>query len=349
MTDDLTNPVPDDAGDDAPLGGVSEAELDRMLTQAGELVDQLSSELGEADAEPVSTAGEAQTHDDSVAPALEEELTRLKSLTDATSAEVIGADDPADLADPDAELADLFPSGFPPPVPPEVLNQALAGPAPAVPASTDRAAAQWPIEEKPKVPIETRDADAPAETVTEPELPETRPIEEADTVPDFMKEFMEPEPEPEPKPEPNSPDSDDATAASPEVPELITHATAMPVQTKPGVVGTGTLHQVVKRAPKQEDDADEVATEKAAAKPRNPVLRIVRGLVIAILQRLRNIGPVKPVLTRLGYWICDKSVLALEKIDTPITSVGERIRRVVGWVAMATLGTSGIVYVISFF
>jgi len=379
MTDDQPLPPPDDAGDEAPIGGVSEAELDDMLAQAGELVGELTTQLGEPEPLPLADTGDSGSAAEVAPPlpepqsggsTLEDELAQLEALTQATSTEVLGAaelaapevpDDtgtaedetteralPRDLPersppppryDPDvqAEYEELFPGGFPPPVPPEIVEQAITGPA----------AAQWPIEEEQQAPSPDAPDDAAPQTndavPEESETPKARPVEESDTIPDFMKEFMEPEPEETP------PSQAPATPDTPDTPELVTQATSVPVQTKPGVVGTGTLHQVVKPAQAEGEPVPGTTPEQTVPKSANALVQKLRDIAVALLQRVKSVGPVTPLLVRAGYWLCDKAVFVLEKADKPISKVGGRVRKLAGWLAAATLGTSIIVYIISLF
>jgi hypothetical protein len=44
-----------------------------------------------------------------------------------------------------------------------------------------------------------------------------------------------------------------------------------------------------------------------------------------------------------------QAVRILEKMDEPVSGMGQSVRRLIGWVAIATFGTSVVVYVISIF
>ena len=46
--------------------------------------------------------------------------------------------------------------------------------------------------------------------------------------------------------------------------------------------------------------------------------------------------------------LCELGVIGLEAADKPLVRLGPRIRMVAGWLALATLGTSVIVFVVSF-
>ncbi len=365
MADDQPNPSQDDAGDGAPIGGMSEAELTDLLSQAGELVEELTTQLGEPDPLVMTVAPDPKAEAPAGDSSLEEELSRLEELVDATSTDVAGADveTPASSAtsqttlpaaepsiqaappteendsDTESELEHSFPDGnLPPPIAPEIIEQALSGPMADIPSLDEPVATQWPLEEETTHVGEKGDEEGDVAQPSEVEEQEIRPIEESDTIPDFMKEFLDPEPEEEAKP---------AETAKP--PEVVTQATPMPVQTKPGVVGTGMLHQVVKPTKEAESGVSDETPANATPKAQNPLVRIARRVLVSLLQRCKQIGPVKPLLMRAAYWVCDKAVFVLEKIDKPVSGVGDLIRRVVGWVAVATLGTSAIVYIISLF
>lgn len=363
MADDQPNPSQDDAGNDAPIGGMSESELTDLLSQAGELVEELTTQLGEPEPLVMTAAPDPQAEAPAADPSLEDELSRLEELVDTTSADVAGTDTetsassvstetepaaaesssqaapPAEAggSDTQSEPEDMFPEGnFPPPIPQEIIEQALAGPMPDIPSLDEPVATQWPLEEETARAEEEADEEGDEARSKEDEQSEIRPIEESDTIPDFMKEFLDPEEEPTP-------------AGADKPPEVVTQATPMPVQTKPGVVGTGMLHQVVKPAEVADPNASDETTEDVAPKAQNKLVSIARGVLLSLLQRCKQIGPVKPLVMRSVYWVCDKVVFVLEKIDKPISGVGDLIRRIVGWVAVATLGTSVIVYIISLF
>ena len=137
-----------------------------------------------------------------------------------------------------------------------------------------------------------------------------------DDVPDFMKEFTE----------------DDSTTAEPATSTNSSVGGQSPIGERPGTVSTGMLGVV------------ESATEPVAAEPTPPgepgrVAALARGALDTLRTRASPIG------LRVG----NHGVRLLEIMDRPFGRIGEPIRRIVGWVAIATCGTSTIAYLISLF
>lgn len=159
-------------------------------------------------------------------------------------------------------------------------------------------------------------------------------------VPDFMSEFTEPQQpdaapdesrQPQSKPPPVNPSESTSESASQ------TKSVHIP---KPGVVGTGMIGVVGTAPPTpavkdespaivKDDPADDASPPSIAKKSR----RIAREAGSRL----------SPLALRLGL----QGVRVLERIDRPIRGVSRPVRRLIGWIAIATLGTATIVFLIS--
>lgn len=120
--------------------------------------------------------------------------------------------------------------------------------------------------------------------------------------------------------------TDDATSEKDTIKEK-SKAKVVISSPRPGVVGTGMLGVVTS----EEEEEDNV--EKKLPRPE-----WVEKLEAAVL-------PVALVA-------CQKGVNILEKIDSPISRkihLSEPVKTMVGWAAIATIGTSLLIYFISFF
>jgi len=366
MSDNPQTPSPD-GGSERPFSELSEKELDDLLAQAGYLADDLTAELGRNDApqpppnpDPVADAA-------SKLSSLDDELAQLEELVSSASSEVGAFPDPDPPAtdstslsrpptagmtptewDPEsaAEFKELFPEGgFPPPPPRELVQQAMTPPEHLnLPSSLTNPQMQMPAPPK----KDEADVESPPEPELEPALehepePEQEHEPEAattpvDDIPDFMREFLEPEPEPEP--EPAETPSEPLDAAD----EPIIETTSIPVQMKPGVVGTGTLRKVVK--PEHHEAAEEQLELTHEVVPLN-MRDTLRARLLGVLRLIRKIPSPMPVLSKAALVVCDKGVSVLEIIDKPMSRLGTKVRILIGWLAMATLGTSVVVYIIS--
>lgn len=96
---------------------------------------------------------------------------------------------------------------------------------------------------------------------------------------------------------------------------------------RPGVVGTGMLGVVTSEG--VEDDKEEQGP------PRPEWVEKLEAKVLPV-----------------ALAACQKGVNILEKIDSPLSNkiqLSEQVRMIVGWAAIATIGTSLLIYIISFF
>ncbi|MGB2985866.1 MAG: hypothetical protein WBE26_08280 [Phycisphaerae bacterium] len=166
-------------------------------------------------------------------------------------------------------------------------------------------------------------------------------------IPDFMSEFTQPEESTETtseKPAETAPDEPEPAASEPEpeapagVSQDIDPPAGVP---KLGVVGTGMVGVIGTPIPaspvegKLEQDQPAEKREETASQP---------GLVL----RLANaICPAVTRLSPLAMSACERVVAGLEVIDRPLAKVGGPVRRLIGWIAIATVGMSVIVYLYS--
>jgi len=349
MSDDSQTPSPD-GGSEEPFRGVSETELDDLLAQAGSLADQLSVELGHAEVASAESAANPVCESKNEAASLDHELAQLDELVTAASHEVgeapaeptapeepgidLAPEQPAPMWDPQAEadFKNLFPGGkLPPPPPLEVIEQAMTPPEHLnMPTSLTNPHMQPPA---PRSTVEPPPGEEPDGPTAEDAPAEENQVD--DDIPDFMREFMEPE-------TPREAPSEPAVATT----DRIVETTSMPVQTKPGVVGTGMLHKIVRpdRAGKQ-DQEKEAPVEAVALSEADALRARLKGL----LRLFKRIPSPAPALGGIAFIVCDKGIALLEKVDKPMERLGYRVRTLIGWIAMATLGMSVVVYLISLF
>lgn len=162
-------------------------------------------------------------------------------------------------------------------------------------------------------------------------------------VPDFMREFMQHEgPADSPNDDESSidPSPERATSPRPGSPML---SGKFQSPDRPGVVGTGMLGRVG-HAP-----ALETANEEEEQQGQDDVPdggdssceadEITPGAIEAIQ---KHIEP-------MAYQALSRLAGLLERIDRPISWMNPRLREVLGWAALATLGTAVLVFVIALF
>jgi len=236
----------------------------------------------------------------------------------------------------------------------ELANQLNDGETPTTPPDTDESAPETSsttnledqLEELEDLVAAARgeigadlgeDDQAPSGSSTEP------------AVPDFMDEFTQPEaPSESAPPSSASPSSSDtgvsgsapsedgdqglAEPSSEESPELESDD-AVSI----GVVGTSALR------PQNE--------ASRGLKPAAQVETAANSLAVPILvAKLRSVaGPVAERLASLAITVCGQAVALCELADRPFTRLSSSLRRVIGWVAIATAGTTVVVYFTSLF
>lgn len=320
MTDEHppNEPSPDSAeGADSEL--VSERELDEILAQASSLADDLSEEIGAAgESDLPAKPHRESTEAVDTAVNLDAELRELEKLVTAASDEI----------DSDRQAASETPT------PPEEV--ALA-PSEVAPAS---------LPAEPEAPDSLAELTQPGELADtggyESEPPATAEAPSASPeVPDFMAELTRPEPDVDSASEASeSPTSlptsaaatDDALWADPTV---LSDAAA-----KPGLVGSDVA-DVAEGLPETEVWKEPAPAASANEPPSSPNQHNAGSKLSGALQTAAS--RLSPRVAVLGTRI----VALLEVINRPVAGISARVRRGVGWVAIATIGVSLVVYVLS--
>lgn len=269
--------------------------------------------------------------------------------SNGADSELVSAEDLDDVLSQAASLATELSSELG--APDDTFDSSGSGNAPPIrkeaPADLDRelddlqqlvATAGEELDDEPTSPS---DADGPD---TNPPVPESKASSSGETfdVTDFMSELTEPK---EADATPDKP-AQQQPEKSPMKPSESTaedgRQTTSVHMPKPGVVGTGMLG-VVGTGPTTEAMKDEssATVEDEAADDASPPSMAEKSLRI-----VREAGSrLSPLALRLGL----QGVRILERIDTPVRRVSQPIRRLVGWVAIATLGTATIVFLVSLF
>jgi len=169
----------------------------------------------------------------------------------------------------------------------------------------------------------------PDEHALPPSEPPASPS--APPVPEFMEEFTRPE-----RP---------GDAAQPGAQAPASGASTGDAGPKPGVVGTGMLG-VVGAAPPALEEAKKPPPSEAGESGNElpgemPVASKTGKLADLVHWAAARSSPV--VLA-----VCDRALTLLEVVNRPVADkLGDSTLRVIGWIALATLGTSVIVYLFS--
>jgi hypothetical protein len=320
------------------------------------LADDLSEEVGAAG--ECQSPGESQresTEAVDTAVNLDAELRALEKLVAATSDEIDSdpqgvretSTPPEKLALAPGDAAPLPHESGVPPDAPSALPDAGSDASPAspdAPASADAAAASLPIEpEVPDVLAEFTPPEAPGdrgEDEFEPPPPAEAPSAPAE-VPDFAADFTRPQPDEDSASEapasPTSPPTGGAAAgdALRAGPTVSSNAAAEPdLVAGDGVdAPTGLPEPDVRNEPVQAP----LATEPPSASNQQHADPKPSGTLRMAASRL------SPRIAVLG----NRIVTLLEAIDRPVTGINGSVRRAIGWLAIATIGVSLVVYMVS--
>ena len=291
--------------------GVSETELDDILAQASSLATGLSEELGSTLEEPGSKSQESPE-------------SQAASDAGVERGEVRTAD-PTPEAEPERDLEGEL----------ENLDELIATTSSEL-DGTAHAQSE---------PAESSDVTAASTD---------KPPAHAATVPTFMDEFTQPEAPAEEVPEIETLAQDDATGVQESLnkPLKETGAVTGNPKAKPGVVGTGMLGVVsTPGAPPISEVADvveampepEVAiaagSDEPDLSPKSPLVSRLLALPGVVASHL---APVNDIL-------CQQGSRLLDMMDWPLQRTGLLVRRLVGWVALATMAISIIVLLFSLF
>ncbi len=307
MTDDPTQ----DPSSFPPEGvdglGVSEDDLDALLSEAAALAKEVSTEIGAMEED---TEEESQT-------AIAEAAT-APARADNVSAQL------------DAELATID----------ELLNQA---------GSDLGAFPEEPIQGAAEVE-EPAGAVEPAGAAAEP------PPSVSQDIPDFMAEFTQPDGEPAaetPHPHPSSgsdvpdfmaeftqPDGELVAPAEWENDSSIPDLSEPGAEPEPPAPKKAAVKKAAPTAPEPAVAAENVAVAESPAATASP------SSSARVRESLRR---VTTRVSPLALKVCEGVATALEVMDKPTRPLGPGPRQLLGWVAIATVGTSLIVFVVSLF
>lgn len=162
-------------------------------------------------------------------------------------------------------------------------------------------------------------------------------------VPDFMAEFTRPGPEESRLETENVNNSPSLPGAST---NQMDHEDSTPDLTRtlrPGVVGTGMIGSIA--SGKDASDKERAAAEspeessETGADESTDRVEVSKRIARTATTRLR------PVAVGLAL----RGVRLLERLDGPVSGVAASVRRAIGLMAIATLGTAVIVYLVSLF
>jgi hypothetical protein len=164
------------------------------------------------------------------------------------------------------------------------------------------------------------------DSVSQPEPASPPESETGDEVPSFMEEFTRPE----------EPQAAETPVAGPP---------NMPASNAPGVVSSKTIGIIssTPRAPSLDDrPAGPVETfDEEDTEPEEPP---AEADSVARVNPVRRAAACLPLAALAA---CERSATLLEAIDKPFGGIGENLRRILGWVAVATFATSLIVLLLS--
>lgn len=114
------------------------------------------------------------------------------------------------------------------------------------------------------------------------------------------------------------------------------------VSVKPGIVGSGKIGVVGTHtvSPKVDASAPMETPDEPAEADDTP--QRFAGMANVIRGAATHLSPT--VLAG-----CERAVNLLELIDRPLGRIGDPVRRLIGWVAIATIATSLLVFLYSLF
>lgn len=342
----------------------SEEELDKMLAHAGGLAEELATDVGARpdDAGVMVTAEEEGDEEQSVDAMLSE----LDDLVAAAAEEIdpedggaARADRPGKMdvvippaTDEAAEDADAYGVSNEPPPQLDVPDFMREFTEPEEPAAEDSdSIGEPPLDETyepPPLPVAGEMTPLPPPPMNEP-VPSSPDEEDgddtddsdarsaagtSDAVPDFMMEFTEPAPAPAaetPVPDPPPPSiSEPAPAAG-----------HKPVDPAMGVVGAPVVEDEGEAEAELEEaihDVDAELQERAQAESEEQAAAELKGL-----------AALKAKVSPLIDLALSGAGRGLEAVDSPLNSRDPRIRTLTGFIALSTLGTAVVVYLITLF
>ncbi len=190
---------------------------------------------------------------------------------------------------------------------------------------------------------------------TAPSAEESTPRSEKPPIPDFMEEFTRPQEPADAEPAATKTPASTAPpdpATTSETKEQDADASGTTLSAKPGVVGTGMIGVV--GAPLSTPPTDDRATEgteasDTAAPTEEDDTPETASYVSVVARLVHTVKQSAGRFSTMGLTLCNRALGLLEVVDRPFARLGEPVRRVIGWIAIATVGTAVIVYMISLF
>jgi hypothetical protein len=326
-------------GTDADL--VSEGQIDDALAEASSLASTLSEEVGAAEQD----APRAEDHPNKDGPSdtaldLDAELRELEKLVTDTGNEL-----------------DAAPGGPGRHLPPVDDGQEHAQQAPPGTAS-GASSRDHPETVDPGAPL-SQTGKSPSSELS---------------VPDFMAEFTEPAEPDSPgtgeQAAPSEPATEDDSSASDDLPDFMSELTQ---PSDPGLDAPDPPSAVPDTDTERSDfgqsdclapapDRSENGLQGASIDPsahedwqgldgavpaQDPMAELSDSATTAKFKKLAHLLGLR--LSPTVAAACDKVVTLLEVADRPMGRVGRRTRYIIGWLAVATVGTSIVVYILSLF
>ncbi len=310
---------PDDSAansaDEASIDTAREEDLDALLAEASDLATEVSDEVG-------------LSEDPSPAEAIQSRMTD-SGMADAQTSAASGQDEPSPSDDVDSQMAqvdDLLR---------DTADQVGCDSEGSVESSDMEGSANVATAsgEGPHTPDEPNDK---VESVAAPEVPA------------FMDEFVNPVADAcsevaQPGDKASAPELESGQRNAP---AGLDTTTTTDLNQNPAKIG------VVSSMPSSPDGIIESSGATAPppiSEPLPEASSVDVGLDPTDKAEAALVPRLTSRLTPAAIRACQRGVDLLERLDAPVRWLGDGTRRVIGWVALATLGTSVIALIISFF
>ncbi len=343
------DPATSQAAGSASHGPGSAPDLDTQLAQLDSLLEETNRELGTESAPPADGAMPADESKRQIKPEAQSAPQQAPPSPPSPHAEEPPADIDAQLAaldelldvtdgEGDAEAAEAGQDAVP-----DFMKEFTAEDGDATAES--EATEQLPATEEPAAVPDFMAEFTQAEEEADPPTPETDapapPTVDAD-VPDFMAEFTSPE----------SGTGGGGSAPEGATGELTSSAPAVgghtpPATSKPGVVSSRDRGVISSQdMALVGEPADGAADSMGVPDETSPARASTTSAQTYLLRiGVRLTAPLAP----LAFKACEVGLGVLEACDRPVRRLGYWPRLIIGWLAIATLGASLIVYMASLF
>jgi len=204
------------------------------------------------------------------------------------------------------------------------------------------------------IPDFTQDTASPESGASEKaSLDEPAPEASVEAIPDFMQEFTQPDAD-ESASGQAEPDAEALSTSVDDIPDFMTDLatpdsaqatsqdapTSVAVDSSPKLGRVGTSFENVAAAP-----ASEV---EPVASLGSILSRLPKWIPIHLVQRI-PVAKIRAMSLALAIKVVEKGVDLLEVADRPTQRIGFKPRQLIGLVAISTLGTALVVFVISMF